>query len=201
VQYGKALKKLMAVDKHFADIMEDQFDFHSYCLRKMTLRAYLRMLRCVTVTATASHACLRCRLGRCVLACSLEDGLYGHEYFVSAAYGLVTAYLAIFDKPKQSAAAAQAEAEAALSDSERKKLENKRKKAALKVARLGPPALAPRPLRCLRLRLHARAKLSLAASAGRRSAESDGGSWRMRRWAASPASPASRELPMARQSG
>ncbi len=49
VQYGKALKKLMAVDKHFADIMEDQFDFHSYCLRKMTLRAYLRMLRCVTV--------------------------------------------------------------------------------------------------------------------------------------------------------
>ena len=56
VQYGKALKKLMAVDKHFADIMEDQFDFHSYCLRKMTLRAYLRMLRCVTVTATALHA-------------------------------------------------------------------------------------------------------------------------------------------------
>ena len=84
-----------------------------------------------------------------MLACSLEDGLYGHEYFVSAAYGLVTAYLAIFDKPKQSAAAAQAEAEAALSDSERKKLENKRKKAALKVAH--PPALAPRPLRCLRL--------------------------------------------------
>ena len=149
VQYGKALKKLMAVDKHFADIMEDQFDFHSYCLRKMTLRAYLRMLRCVTVTATASHACLRCRLGRCVLACSLEDGLYGHEYFVSAAYGLVTAYLAIFDKPKQSAAAAQAEAEAALSDSERKKLENKRKKAALKVARppwpLGPYAASASP--------------------------------------------------------
>jgi peptide alpha-N-acetyltransferase len=158
VQYGKALKKLMAVDKHFADIMEDQFDFHSYCLRKMTLRAYLRMLRCVTVTATASHACLRCRLGRCVRACSLEDGLYGHEYFVSAAYGLVTAYLAIFDKPKQSAAAAQAEAEAALSDSERKKLESKRKKAALKVAhppaRLGPsaPRTLPPP------RLHARAQ-------------------------------------------
>ena len=117
-------------------------------------------------------------LRRCVLACSLEDGLYGHEYFVSAAYGLVKAYLAIFDKPKQSAAAAQAEAEAALSDSERKKLENKRKKAALKVAH---PALAPSAPTLPPPRLHARATLSVAASAGHRSAESHGGSRRMRR--------------------
>jgi len=28
--------------KHFADITDDQFDFHTYCLRKVTLRAYLR---------------------------------------------------------------------------------------------------------------------------------------------------------------
>ncbi len=25
--------------------MEDQFDFHSYCVRKMTLRSYVEMLR------------------------------------------------------------------------------------------------------------------------------------------------------------
>lgn len=40
-----ALKKYMAVQAHFGDIGEDQFDFHSYCLRKMTLRAYIAMLR------------------------------------------------------------------------------------------------------------------------------------------------------------
>lgn len=27
------------------DFTEDQFDFHSYCIRKMTLRAYLGLLR------------------------------------------------------------------------------------------------------------------------------------------------------------
>jgi len=31
------------VEKHFADFDEDQFDFHSYCIRKMTLRAYVRL--------------------------------------------------------------------------------------------------------------------------------------------------------------
>lgn len=42
---GRALKKFLAVEKHYADITEDQFDFHSYCLRKMTLRAYIEMLK------------------------------------------------------------------------------------------------------------------------------------------------------------
>jgi hypothetical protein len=28
-----------------ADFTEDQFDFHSYCIRKLTLRAYLGLLR------------------------------------------------------------------------------------------------------------------------------------------------------------
>jgi hypothetical protein len=27
--------------QHFAEIEEDQFDFHGYCMRKMTLRAYI----------------------------------------------------------------------------------------------------------------------------------------------------------------
>ena len=49
-KYGRVLKKLLAVDKHFAD----QFNFHTYCIRKMTLRTYVKMLR-------------------------LEDELYGHK--------------------------------------------------------------------------------------------------------------------------
>ena len=31
--------------KHFTEIVEDQFDFHTYCMRKMTLRAYVELLR------------------------------------------------------------------------------------------------------------------------------------------------------------
>ncbi len=39
----QALKMFKEVEKHFADFDEDQFDFHSYCIRKMTLRAYVRL--------------------------------------------------------------------------------------------------------------------------------------------------------------
>jgi peptide alpha-N-acetyltransferase len=35
------LSWVAGVLQHFADIEEDQFDFHGYCMRKMTLRAYL----------------------------------------------------------------------------------------------------------------------------------------------------------------
>eukprot|EP00775_Hariotina_reticulata_P004729 gene4729-4979_t len=44
-QLPKALKKFAAVAKHFSDFAEDQFDFHSYCVRKLTLRAYVGLLR------------------------------------------------------------------------------------------------------------------------------------------------------------
>lgn len=40
--YGKALKRFHTIDKFFVDIFDDQFDFHTYCLRKMTLRSYVR---------------------------------------------------------------------------------------------------------------------------------------------------------------
>jgi len=40
-KWGPALKKYYAVEKHFTDFMEDQFDFHGFCIRKSTLRAYL----------------------------------------------------------------------------------------------------------------------------------------------------------------
>ena len=42
----QALKMFKEVERHFADFDEDQFDFHSYCIRKMTLRAYVRHIEC-----------------------------------------------------------------------------------------------------------------------------------------------------------
>lgn len=32
---GRAMKKAMAVHTHFEDFVEDQFDFHTYCMRKV----------------------------------------------------------------------------------------------------------------------------------------------------------------------
>jgi len=104
-QYGPALKKFLAVQSHFVDIGEDQFDFHSYCIRKMTLRSYVAMLR-------------------------MEDHLYDHPFFLRAAWGAVRAYLDLIEAP----AAAKAEAEAqeaalaALSPEERKREKLRRKK-------------------------------------------------------------------------
>jgi peptide alpha-N-acetyltransferase len=46
--------------KHVQEFIEDQFDFHSYCLRKMVLCAYVDML-------------------------NLEDHMKGHRFFRQAA--------------------------------------------------------------------------------------------------------------------
>ncbi|KAK1312323.1 hypothetical protein QJS10_CPA07g00530 [Acorus calamus] len=71
---GRALKNFLAVEKHYADITEDQFDFHSYCLRKMTLRAYVRMLK-------------------------FQDHLHAHPYFHKAAAGAIRCYMKLYDSP------------------------------------------------------------------------------------------------------
>lgn len=68
----QALKKFTAVERHFGDMMEDQFDFHSYCLREMTLRAYVRLLR-------------------------YEDRLRQHEYFFRATHGMVQCLIRLGD--------------------------------------------------------------------------------------------------------
>ena len=41
----QALQKFMLVEAHFKDYKHNQFDFHTYCLRKMTLRSYLTVSR------------------------------------------------------------------------------------------------------------------------------------------------------------
>lgn len=67
-----ALKRWLLVDKHFQDMEEDQFDFHAYCLRKLTLRTYMDLLR-------------------------FEKRSRGHKYFQAAARRIVKGYVDLFD--------------------------------------------------------------------------------------------------------
>ncbi|KAI8463620.1 MAG: N-terminal acetyltransferase A, auxiliary subunit [Monoraphidium minutum] len=111
-RHGPALKSLTAVARHFSDISEDQFDFHSYCVRKMTLRAYVALLR-------------------------LEDGLYGHPFFLRAAWGAVRCYVDLHDG-RGAASRAEAEGDAALagmSAEERRKEKLRRKKEEKRLAK------------------------------------------------------------------
>ena len=60
--------------QHFTDIVEDQFDFHTYCMRKMTLRSYIDLLR-------------------------LEDELRSHKFYKKAAHCAINVYLRLHDDP------------------------------------------------------------------------------------------------------
>ncbi|CAG0879709.1 unnamed protein product [Darwinula stevensoni] len=98
-KYGEALKKCHEIDRvllqilpscfnigglvkecyisfgqHFSEILEDQFDFHTYCLRKLTLRSYVGLLR-------------------------LEDVLRSHEFYFRAARCAIEVYLHLHDHP------------------------------------------------------------------------------------------------------
>eukprot|EP00698_Gefionella_okellyi_P005500 TRINITY_DN15029_c0_g1_i1.p1 TRINITY_DN15029_c0_g1~~TRINITY_DN15029_c0_g1_i1.p1 ORF type:complete len:739 (+),score=130.85 TRINITY_DN15029_c0_g1_i1:209-2218(+) len=72
--YGKALKKYHAVDKHFEDIFDDQYDFFAYCLRKTTLRSCVEMIR-------------------------VESNMHGHKFFVRAAKRAIECYLHLYQNP------------------------------------------------------------------------------------------------------
>ena len=108
-EYGRALKQYSSVFKHFEDIHEDQFDFHTYCVRtKMTLSTYLDMLK-------------------------LEDNLYEHEFYRLACLGACQCYLALADDPPKTDAQIAQEEEAMLAQmtsAERKKYKAKKRKEA-----------------------------------------------------------------------
>lgn len=101
--YGEALKKCHEIDRHFKEILEDQFDFHQYCMRKMTLRAYVQMLR-------------------------LEDELRSHEFYFDAARVAIKVYLRLHDNPQQMNGGQSQAEENSMSKSELKKLRNKQRK-------------------------------------------------------------------------
>lgn len=73
-QYGKALRQFTNVEKHFDDIFEDQQDFHSYSLRKMTLRAYIEMNE-------------------------FYDTMLSQKFYFKAACGAVKTYIQLYDTP------------------------------------------------------------------------------------------------------
>ncbi|KAH9296041.1 hypothetical protein KI387_039629, partial [Taxus chinensis] len=100
---GRALKKFLAVEKHYADMKEDQFDFHSYCLRKMTLRAYVQMLK-------------------------FQDRLHSFPFFHKAAVGAIRCYLKLYDSPPKTTVEEEA-GFMSLPSSERKKIRARQRKA------------------------------------------------------------------------
>lgn len=106
-KYGESLKKCHQVERHFQEIIEDQFDFHSYCMRKMTLCSYVDMLR-------------------------LEDRIKSHQFFFRAAQTAIEVYLHLYDKPLSDADSEKCENMENLTPSELKKLKNKQKKQQLK---------------------------------------------------------------------
>jgi len=72
--YKMALKKFACPELHWESVKDAQLDFHAYCLRRHTLRAYLEML-------------------------DFEDKLGGQEFFVKATLGMVHTYLAMHKDP------------------------------------------------------------------------------------------------------
>jgi peptide alpha-N-acetyltransferase len=106
-KYGDALKKCIEVDRHFAEITEDQFDFHIYCMRKMTLKAYVALLR-------------------------LEDILKSHPFYFRAAKIAIEVYLKLYDNPLGEDEMIGNVNTANMTPSEIKKLRNKDRKEKLK---------------------------------------------------------------------
>ncbi|KAL0724454.1 hypothetical protein Bca4012_039053 [Brassica carinata] len=96
---GRALKRFLAVEKHYTDISEDQFDFHSYCLRKMTLRSYVDMLK-------------------------FQDRLHSFPYFHKAAIRAIRCYLKLHDSPKSTA---EEDGMSKLAPAQKKKMKKQKK--------------------------------------------------------------------------
>ena len=112
-QFALALKKFYAVEKHFGDFLEDQFDFHSYCIRKVTLRSYLSMLDQMKV-------------------------ICNHKFFLRAAKNMLRIQLQRHDQPTSNADDAEVDM-SNMTAAERKREKAKQKKLAKKEA----PAPAP----------------------------------------------------------
>ncbi|XP_038572996.1 N-alpha-acetyltransferase 15, NatA auxiliary subunit-like isoform X4 [Micropterus salmoides] len=103
-KFGEALKKCHEIERHFVEITDDQFDFHTYCMRKMTLRSYVDLLK-------------------------LEDVLRMHPFYYKAAITAIQIYLSLHDNPLADDSKELQADTANLSDKELKKLRNKQRRA------------------------------------------------------------------------
>lgn len=108
-KYGLALKKCYELDSYFNEVTEDQFDFHTYCMRKMTLRSYIKLLR-------------------------MEDVLRSHKFYFEAAKLAINIYLKLYDEPLKEGKENRTNSNSTnqLSAAELKKIKNKERKAAAK---------------------------------------------------------------------
>ncbi|GAA6085083.1 N-alpha-acetyltransferase 15, NatA auxiliary subunit a, partial [Tachysurus ichikawai] len=89
---------------HFVEITDDQFDFHTYCMRKMTLRSYVALLK-------------------------LEDVLRMHPFYFKAAQTAIQIYLGLHDNPLSDDSKESQTDSITLTDKEMKKLRNKQRRA------------------------------------------------------------------------
>lgn len=116
-KYGLALKRfhtiwkvaptllqLYTYEQHFEDWEEDQYDFHTYSLRKGPIRDYIKLL-------------------------SWEDRLRSHPYFVRAARNAIAIYIHLHDDPRLASGPPEVDG---INDAEKKKAAKKAKKAAKK---------------------------------------------------------------------
>uniref|UniRef100_A0A8B9HZ59 N(alpha)-acetyltransferase 15, NatA auxiliary subunit a n=1 Tax=Astyanax mexicanus TaxID=7994 RepID=A0A8B9HZ59_ASTMX len=101
---GEALKKCHEIERHFVEITDDQFDFHTYCMRKMTLRSYVALLK-------------------------LEDVLRMHPFYFKAARTAIQIYLNLHDNPLSDDSKESQADNTNLTDKELKKLRNKQRRA------------------------------------------------------------------------
>jgi N-alpha-acetyltransferase 15/16, NatA auxiliary subunit len=63
-EYDKCLEEFFYAEQHFDQIIEEQYDFHGYCMRKFYLRSYLEMIR-------------------------LCDNIYSQKFYFKVACGIV----------------------------------------------------------------------------------------------------------------
>ena len=101
----------MAVIKHYQDFHEDQFDFHAYCIRKVTLRSYCKLLK-------------------------FEDELWGLPHYSRAAEEVIKIHLHVLDNPITSKEDAEPDY-SKMTPAERKKAKNIARKKKAKAAAAG----------------------------------------------------------------
>ncbi|PQE06378.1 putative NMDA receptor-regulated 1 protein [Rutstroemia sp. NJR-2017a WRK4] len=106
---GLALKRFTAIHNIFDVWQEDQFDFHSFSLRKGQIRAYVDMMR-------------------------WEDKIREHPFYSRAALSAVKLYLAMHDKPSSNGVNGNSDANGE-DEAERKKAAKKARKEAQKAER------------------------------------------------------------------
>ena len=97
-----ALKRYQALSFAFQEYEDDQYDFHTYCMRRMTLMAYIDLMR-------------------------FEDQLRSHPAYFKAAKQAIDIYIRIHDDPELTVEKVTPEEEA-----ERKKAAKKAQKAGMK---------------------------------------------------------------------